>query len=231
MSSLSPSPTPSFKNSSTTLSQSNLNQATPSNKLQSDSKSILFGIPRTYAPMPMTPVENYQQIDSPFVDVTLNNCDDMSLYQPINKFQMNNGSRAALSPLLEPEESPSTAPKPIKSNTTPVNNFTPKQFNIEENQTNSLKMVTPLPNDDIRKPMTYQNLPKNFTHQALTSASATSLSTNYIYNKNNIPQHQSFTNGITNQTNKEFSNQLYNHTESSVDNVNSNKHIVIQFIH
>lgn len=190
----------------------------------------MYGIPRTYAPMPMTPVENYQQIDSPFVDVTLNNCDDMSLYQPMNKFQVNNGSRAALSPLLEPEESPSMAPKPIKSNTTPVNNFTPKQFNVEENNCKNqanLKMVTPQPNDDIRNPMAYQSLPKTFPHQPLTSASATSLSTNYPYNKGNIPQHQSFTNGVTNQTNNEFSNQHFNQTESSTTNVNSNKHIVI----
>ena len=56
-----------------------------------NSKSMMFGIPRD-SPMPTAaPAINSDfhpmSLDSPFVDVTLNNCDDLSLYQPKSNFK------------------------------------------------------------------------------------------------------------------------------------------------
>lgn len=72
------------------------------------SKSILFGIPRDYAPMPTIPAQesySHVSIDSPFVDVTMNNCDDMSLYQPMSKLQLSQQGQhqraSNLTPLAE----------------------------------------------------------------------------------------------------------------------------------
>ena len=93
-SSLSPSPTPSLNNLSSSGmvgqqgSQPNLKmklQQPPQTKSTDpfeNSKSMMFGIPRD-SPMPTYPaVHSISNLDSPFVDVTLNNCDDLSLYQP-----------------------------------------------------------------------------------------------------------------------------------------------------
>lgn len=53
------------------------------------SKSVMFGIPRNNCPKPLDSRESIgvdfhpANIGSPFVDITLNNCDDLSLYQPV----------------------------------------------------------------------------------------------------------------------------------------------------
>ena len=93
-SSLSPSPTPSLNNLSSSgmvvqqALQSNLKlklQHPPQTKSTDpfeNSKSMMFGIPRD-SPMPSYPaIHSISSLDSPFVDVTLNNCDNLSLYQP-----------------------------------------------------------------------------------------------------------------------------------------------------
>jgi len=67
-------------------------------------------------------------IDSPFVDVTMNNSEDMSLYQPMKNLQI---SRAVLTPLIEPGQQQQNVahktgvamPKPVISNATPTNNL------------------------------------------------------------------------------------------------------------
>jgi hypothetical protein len=115
------SPLPSFNNS---LSAKNNNQTSNSNNFlvnsiinnnntnkqlkqslldknsvaYENSKSMLFGIPRD-SPMPtiasMASADFHPiNLDSPFVDITLNNCDDMSLYQPnnVNNFINSNTS-------------------------------------------------------------------------------------------------------------------------------------------
>lgn len=54
------------------------------------SKSVMFGIPRNNCPRPSDSRPSIgvdfhpANIGSPFVDITLNNCDDLSLYQPLN---------------------------------------------------------------------------------------------------------------------------------------------------
>ncbi|RNA09403.1 hypothetical protein BpHYR1_053755 [Brachionus plicatilis] len=60
------------------------------------SKSVMFGIPRNNCPRPLDSRPSVgvdfhpANLGSPFVDITLNNCDDLSLYQPVksqNQFQ------------------------------------------------------------------------------------------------------------------------------------------------
>ncbi len=111
MSSLSPSPSSSL---------SNINNQQP----VTNGKSILFGIPRNYAPVPTYSAENsHHSIDSPFVDVTLNNCDDMTLYQPMKNIQINSDcSRPVLSPLTE-QKVVTVISKPTISIPTPTNNL------------------------------------------------------------------------------------------------------------
>lgn len=96
------SPLPSFNNSlsaknnqtlsaNNSLNNSNSKQLKPSlldknSATYENSKSMLFGIPRD-SPMPtiasMASADFHPiNLDSPFVDITLNNCDDMSIYQP-----------------------------------------------------------------------------------------------------------------------------------------------------
>lgn len=58
----------------------------PQNLTDQISTSVMFGIPRLDFPKPtyVTPVaDTAPSIDSPFVDITLNNCEDLSLYQPM----------------------------------------------------------------------------------------------------------------------------------------------------
>ena len=121
MSSLSSaSPTPSFNNSNNALSMSNLNQTNKplakSNNAYENSKSILFGIPREHVPMPVEPsmnADNFHPVsmDSPFVDVTLNNCDDLSLYQP-----MLNKPKSKSTPIGVSNVMPSTTPNTLAFN-------------------------------------------------------------------------------------------------------------------
>ncbi len=122
MSSLSPSPTPSLSNLN---NQQNIGTTTTT----TGGKSILFGIPRNCAPMPTQSADSSRHsIDSPFVDVTMNNCEDMSLYQPMKNLQI---SRAVLTPLIEPGQQQQNVahktgvamPKPVISNATPTNNL------------------------------------------------------------------------------------------------------------
>jgi hypothetical protein len=110
-SSLSPSPTPpqpallvtKMKPILTRSSSSAL--SVKSNDPYENSKSMMFGIPRD-SPMPIYPsVSNdfHQTLDSPFVDVTLNNCDDISLYQPpINVVILNNNNNNSSDDMRKP---------------------------------------------------------------------------------------------------------------------------------
>ena len=189
MSSLSSSPTPSYTNSASNLtnqgsSQQQQQQQTPTNKPKPDqqqqqayanSKSILFGIPRDYAPMPTIPAENYHhpQIDSPFVDVTLNNCDDMSLYKPMKNLQINNNrSGNNLSPLVEPSK-PQSQPQETPITPSPINNFTSN--NNKQISTNELS-----PSTSSTTINSHNLVPK----PSLTSVSTPCLNTNYTFPNN-----------------------------------------------
>ncbi|CAF0788835.1 unnamed protein product [Brachionus calyciflorus] len=70
-------------------------QQTPNLSLnETISQSVMFGIPRNNYPRP-TDIKPSVGIDihrnnlgNPFVDITLNNCDDLSLYQPIQQLSV-----------------------------------------------------------------------------------------------------------------------------------------------
>lgn len=206
MSSLSPSPSPSFNNSASNLHQTtptstsdpnSSQERTPTNNPQptitrsaqlkvrdspsecssaayANSKSILFGIPRDYAPMPTIPAQesySHASIDSPFVDVTMNNCDDMSLYQPMSKLQLSQGQhqRASnLAPLAESDISQQSKP-----NSTSSDNYSP----------------APTPTNLLYS-SSAASLPRT-NSKNLVSASASNISPHYPYQQQHF-QHQSF---------------------------------------
>lgn len=97
------------------------------------SKSVMFGIPRNTYPKPSdvrAPVGvdfHPANLGSPFVDITLlNNCDDLSLYQPHQIQQQTVQHRPQMTPQVTPQLTPQSRPALVRpQNINPMPNHQP----------------------------------------------------------------------------------------------------------
>ncbi len=196
-SSLSPSPTPQPVSLVTKMKpllvQSCSSLSVKSNDPYENSKSMMFGIPRD-SPMPSYPsVSNdfHQTLDSPFVDVTLNNCDDISLYQPpINVVVLNNNSNSCddmRKPILKKQQLQNDNFHHIASDLNrkepKLNNFNNRNLDLTANNNNNTNSEIFLNQNFINQhPKTSNNYltssstPLNNNNICLSSSSSSSIS-------------------------------------------------------
>lgn len=182
------------------MNQTNpMNKSKPETNPYENSKSILFGIPRGYAPMPTISADN--SINSPFVNTTMNNCDDMSLYQPMKKLEINPRT-STLEAELQSSQGQKNVPKPTLSSVNPTNNFTSNKSSSD------LKEALVSSNCQNQR-----SLEMNSNQSNLVSASSSSMNTSKVYSfgvngQVGVGQQFAHSNGKSlNTTATEFSNK------------------------